>query len=54
MLDKYKEEHHDLVEKKKMLEASIKDNQVLDKMSEEVQLTRRRNQIAALHDEIKD
>ena len=54
MLEKYKLEYHDLEEKKKMLVNTIQENQVLDKMSEEVQLTKRRNQIAELHSTIQE
>ena len=52
MLEKYKIEHHDLEEKKKLLVNTLQENEVLDKMSEEVQLTKRRNQIADLHNTI--
>ena len=53
MLEKYKIEHHDLEEKKKLLVNTLQENEVLDKMSEEVQLTKRRNQIADLHNTIQ-
>ena len=36
MLEKYKIEHHDLEEKKKLLVNTLQENEVLDKMSEEV------------------
>ena len=49
-----KEERYDLREERDKLKELYDENQVLDGMSQEVQLTRRRNQITHLHEQIND
>ena len=53
ILERYKVENLDLLEKKKELQKKLQENQIGAEISEDQQIMRKRNQIADLHEKIQ-